>query len=306
MPCEILIKGDTHGDGTVNYTHPDPDKDKRGVFKKGYPVIVREYPHSGWGYKEGYPFFVQARVTDGDVVDVDSMINSAFGEDSMTQDWTRKIDFATVNSNLTIDGWRIRVFAMNPGANDFAGITRTMVENYVNRWNGEVYSAVTNEVQFDVAIFEDASNNPGALQSMGFWGVPPISVFFNETNYDSGSGVHTVEVNYGASIYTSEQVRRRVERRNGVVLSDIAEVITFEINRTDVFQWFQQELKETLEKTVYRRQFRVLESTVDLIVSTGTKTTVSHSKGDRDYYTLEVTLAQLETYIVNRLDETIS
>lgn len=305
MPCEILIKGDTHGNGTVNYEHPDPEKDKSGVYKKGYPVSIRSYPHSGWGYMEGYPYFVQARVTDADVADVESLISDTFGGNSINQEWTREIDFATVNNDISIDGWRIRVFTTNPGVNDFAGVTQSMVESYLNKWNAKVFSVAANEVRFDVAIFEDASNNPGAIQSMGFWNVPPISVFFNETNYDSGSGVHTVEVNYGASVYTPEQVENRATERGGSVISNTAGVIIFDINRTDVFQYFQQEVREALEQTVYRRQFRVLESTVDTIISTGTKTTVSYSKGDRDYYILEVTLAQLETYIVNRLDETL-
>ena len=34
MACEILIKGITHGDGTMNYTHPDPVKDRSGVYSK--------------------------------------------------------------------------------------------------------------------------------------------------------------------------------------------------------------------------------------------------------------------------------
>ena len=307
MPCEVLIKGDTHGDGTVNYTHSDPDKDKRGVYKKGYPVTLREYPHSGWGYKEGHPYFVQLRVTNGDVADVESLISTSFGGNSINQTWDRQIDFATVNNDSSIDGWRIRVFATNSGANDFAGVTQSMVENYLNKWNAEVFSSAANEVVFDVTIYEDGETtpNPGAIQSEGFWGVTPTDVLFNETSYVEGTGVHTIEVDYSGSSFTSDQVERRVVDRGGIVSSNTAGVITFNINRTDVFQWFQQEVREALEQTVYCRQFRVLETTVDTIISTGTKTTVSHSKGDRDYYTLEVTLAQLETYIVNRLDETL-
>jgi len=305
MPCEILIKGDTNAGGVVNYTHSDPDKDKRGVYKKGYPVIVKEYPHSGWGYMEGHPYFVQARVTDGDVADVEAMIASTFSGNSMIQDWTRLIDFATVNNDIPIDGWRVNVFATNPGANDFAGVTQVMVENYLTKWNASVVQAIVNEVRFDVAIYEDSVPDPGAIQSEGFWGVVPTDVLFNETSYVEGTGVHTVEADYSGSSFDADQVEKRVINRGGIVSSNTAGVITFNINRTDVFQWFQQELREVLEQTMYRRQFRVLETTVDLIVSTGTKTTVSHLKGDRDYYTLEVTLAQLENYIVNRLDEII-
>jgi hypothetical protein len=306
MPCEILIKGDQHGDGTIGYEHPDPVKDKAGVYKKGYPVVIKPYPHPGWGYKEGYPYFVQIRVTDGDVSDVEALIASSFSETSIIQDWSRVIDFATVNNDPVIDGWRIRVFATNPGANNYAGVTQSMVENYLTKWNAEVFSATANEVQFDVAIYEDGSSNPGAIQSEGFWGIAPTGVVFSEDTYDQGTGDHTVEADYSVTSFTADQVANRVAERGGTINSNTGGIINFTINRTDVFQHFQEEVRQALDQIIYRRQFRVAESTVDTIVSTGIKTTVSHSKGDRDYYTLEVTLAQLETYLLNRLDETIT
>ena len=305
MACEILIKGDTHGDGTVNYTHPDPDKDKAGVYKKGYPVNIRPYPHSGWGYKEGHPYFVQVRVTDGNVEDVENLIATNFGGTSINQSWERKIDFTTVNNNVSIDGWRIKVFASNPGATNLAGITRAKVESYLNKWNAEIFSTGTNRVTFDVAIYKDGSNNPGALQSEGFWGVDVSSIVFNETSYNEGTGVHRIEADYSGTSFDSDNVENIVKSRSGIIISNESKVIIFDINRTDVFTYFKSEVKEALERSIYSRQFRVLGSTVDTIISTGTKTTISHSKGDRDYYTLEVTLAQLQTYLINRLDETL-
>lgn len=311
MPCEILFKTNTHGDGTVDYIHPDPDEDKWGVYKKGYPVEMIDDPRSFRGYEEGLPYFCAVRVTDAIAVEVEAMITSTFSETSIIQDWTRRIDFVTVNNNLAIDGWRIRVFATNPGSTNFAGITRPMVEGYLNRWYASVFSVSTNEVVFDVAIFEDAANSPGALQSEGFWGITPVFVFFNEISYVEGTGVHTVEADYTASVFTSKQVQRRITKRGGVVVSDVDSVVVFTINRTDVFQWFQEELREFLERTIYCRQFRIPETAIDAIILTGTQILVDHYdeqsqfRGQIEYRVLDRTLVQVESFLINKLDEVL-
>jgi hypothetical protein len=184
MSCEILIKTNVHSNGTVDYEHPNPKKDKSGVYKKGYPVNMLDSPRVHRGFKEGLPFFCAVNVTDGSVADVEAMINSAFSGSSLIQGWNRDIDFSVVNNNLSIDGWRMKAFATNPGTTNLAAITQPMVENYLNNWNAEVFSTATNEVVFDVAIFS-SSDGPGALQSDGFWGNNVSNVSFNEISYDS-------------------------------------------------------------------------------------------------------------------------
>ncbi len=306
MACEILIKTNVQ-----DYTHLDQGKDERGVYKKGYPVSMFNAPKVHRGYKEGLPDFVAVNITDASVAEVDAMITTTFSEISLNQPWNRKIDFATVNNNSTIDGWRIRVFAANPGFSDKAAITQVMVENYLTKWNGEVYSAATNEVVFDVAIFEDGSSVPGAVQSEGFWGDPPTDVSFNETSYVEGTGVHTIEADYSLSTFDPEQVLDRIEERGGFITSDVDNVVTFTINRTDVFQWFQEEVRDALEETIYCRQFRIPEATVDTIISTGTQILVDHYRdieqtdfrGTVEYRVLNRTLAQVEAFLINRLDE---
>lgn len=48
--CEILVKA-------TNATHPDPDTDRRGCYKRGYPVVVMPDGHP-WGTEERLPLFV--------------------------------------------------------------------------------------------------------------------------------------------------------------------------------------------------------------------------------------------------------
>jgi hypothetical protein len=48
--CEILVKA-------IDTTHDDPAKDRRGCYKRGYPVVIKEDGHPGWGKEEGPPKF---------------------------------------------------------------------------------------------------------------------------------------------------------------------------------------------------------------------------------------------------------
>ncbi len=311
MPCEILLRNDTHSGGVVNYTHPNATIDRSGPYKKGDPVDMIDSPRVFRGFKEGLPYSCAVRVTDGNVADVQVLIASVFSGDGLTQSWRREIDFQTVNNNPSIDGWRIRTFASNPGTTNLAEITRNMVENYLTKWNAQVFSTTQNEVIFNIAIYEDGSQNPGAIQSMGFWNVPPISVFFTETDYNQGTGLHTVEINYSQSIYTPEQVARQIREREGTVLSNADGIATFSITRNDVFLWFRFECREILEEKIYRRQFHVPESTIDNIIATGTQYLIEHfdklgqSRGVVEYRVLDVTLAQIQSFLINRLNEVL-
>ena len=52
--CEILIFAG-------NNTHADPDTDRRGCWKRGYPVVVKEDGHP-WGAEERLPKFVVVKI----------------------------------------------------------------------------------------------------------------------------------------------------------------------------------------------------------------------------------------------------
>lgn len=297
MACEILFKTEHHAHAT-DYTHSDPVKDRRGVYKKGYPVIIKQVPHPGWGTKEGLPYFAKVVVTDGDMQDVEDMILTNFSTSSLNASWVRNIDWAVVTQVASIDGYRLRVYTTNPGFSNLAGLTRTMVENYLNNWNAVVFSTATNEVVFDAAIFEDDRTVviPGTLQSEGFWGFNTSQIVFSETTYVEGTGDHTVTADYSAlQGYIDDpdnmegRARVIVEEKGGTVISNTNGSIQFSIHRSDVLDVFKRDLKERLENTIYRRQLRIHETTIDNIVSQGGS--------------VDLTLAQLQAYIINRLDE---
>jgi len=314
MACEILIKTNVHGDGTVNYTHPVPEKDRSGVYKKGYPVTIREYPHSGWGFKEGLPYFVLVRVTDAAVAEVEALINTNFSIPSITSSWVRNVDWEQTAEVASIDGHRMKMWTPNSGSTNLAGVTRDMVENYLNKWNAYVFSTTTNEVVFDVAIFEDDRGSviAGALQSEGFWNFNVSQIAFSEETYVEDSGNHRVTADYSALQgyidnpgRTTRSVQLKVEERGGIIISNVGGVVQFDITRSDVFDVFKRDVKLRLENTIYRRQLRVSEATVDNIISNGIETHIVHQKGDVEYRHVEITLSQLQSYIINRLDEAL-
>ena|SRR3972149_5972771 len=52
--AEILVKA-------IDATHPDPDKDRRGCYKRGMPVVVMDDGHE-WGKEERLPKFVIIKI----------------------------------------------------------------------------------------------------------------------------------------------------------------------------------------------------------------------------------------------------
>ena len=45
----------------IDATHPDPDKDRRGCYKRGMPVVVMDDGHE-WGKEERLPKFVIIKI----------------------------------------------------------------------------------------------------------------------------------------------------------------------------------------------------------------------------------------------------
>lgn len=59
----------------TNYTHPDPNKDKQGAYKRGDVVAVVPDDHV-WGKKEGLPSFEQVDMPGVSVAELKHLINS--------------------------------------------------------------------------------------------------------------------------------------------------------------------------------------------------------------------------------------
>jgi len=283
MPVDIIVRYDTNG-----YTHTNLEKDQRGVYKKGYPVIMRDLPHQGWADSEGLPKFIIFRVTNAYASDIEEWMQNTFGA-SLTSSWERRLNYEVVNSNLSIDGFRLRVFSMNPGVPSInypegrAGIIKENVENFINNWGGSVVTFAPNSVTFDISVFN-------ALKSVGFWEFNPSLLEFNELSYIQAGGIHQVEVDYSAiPNVIPEQAENIIIEKNGIIDNHVGNVITFTITRQDVLNEFKKEVAQAIEGTIFRRQFKVSEAISDNVAAEG---------GLK-----EVTLAQVQNYIINIADQ---
>lgn len=253
--CDILIKA-------IDAVHPDPTKDRTGSYKRGY--IVEAFPDyhlvdiSGKFIFEGCkpPSFAILRVSDATVEQAHNYIIS----------WTRRIDYEVVNQNLTLDGYRIGVFATNPSTTDQgvgAGkITRVMVESFLNKWGATVFAIADNSVTFDITVYN-------AIKSEGFWNVNLSQVIFLEIAYVQANGIHTIQVNYSGTAYTRAQVINKITQTGGTVISESVGTVQFTITRNIVLNAFRQDVRSKIETILYRRQYYLPSNLVTSIENSG-------------------------------------
>ena len=74
--AEILIKA-------RDATHPDPEVDRRGCYKRGDPVVVREDGHV-WGAKEGLPNFRVLKIPGVPAAQIEGLIAEQTEDDDGT------------------------------------------------------------------------------------------------------------------------------------------------------------------------------------------------------------------------------
>lgn len=262
--AEILIKA-------VDATNSNPDKDRQACYKRGDPVVVFESGHE-WGRGEGLPTFVVLELTDATADEVRQYL----------EPWVRKIDYAVVNQNLALDGFRLRVATTNFNNSSGEGkITRAKAENFLNKWGANVVSAGDNAVTFDVGIFN-------ALKSEGFWGEYVSDLVITEESYTQATGVHRLRIDYsgvpdqgnfnGARRVTGAE--REVLRRKGTIVSHEteAQVIVADFTRTDARTAFQNSVREKLEGWLTRRQFNLLATILDAAVLAGGKVSLTKAQ----------------------------
>lgn len=250
--AELLIKA-------VDASHPDPDKDEAGCYKKGDIVHVVDDGHE-WGAKEGLPTFVVVKCPGLAV----ATVQDKRGE------WVQAIDYKVVAQNTALDGARFRLFAAVPGAANRFGLTLAKVENWITGWGGSVVSEATNEVRFDITV-------KNAYKSVNFWGADPVGlgIIITETAYNSGNGNHTATIDINASSVDQQRIKEAVETHGGVITAYANKVATVKFNRDVIRAAFMDDLREKTSKTVVRRRWGFAPSDVDTAIAAGGVVTVT-------------------------------
>jgi hypothetical protein len=245
-------------------THSDPDIEYSGCYKKGYVVEVFE-DDKPYNNPPSPPWVI---------VQVNG-VTKAQVEQYMEM-WGRTVDYTVIARDVAQDGWRLEIKTTNANPSGKGHLTRAMVEEYINGWNGNVVTFVNNGVRFDISVYLAAT-------SERFWGRPVSTINFSEVSYDQGTGVHRISANYGAISVPSgttldqfeSQFANAVTEHGSTVVSNSGGVIVFDIPRDTVIQRFRDDVKETVEQTICRRKKYLDPATVDWIVANGRFISVS-------------------------------
>lgn len=259
-------------------SHADPEKDRRGCWKKGDIVEVRD-SGAPRGAKEGSPLFVWVECPG---------VTRAQVEDRM-QPWRWRLEWSVVNRSLPQDGWRVSVANADAAVSGAGNLTRARIEPWLNRWGAAVQSAAAGAVTFDWSIY-------AGLQSAGWWDVADLTgVTFSEELYDTTTGLHRVRADYtGHARYQARPDRfarsvvAHLDARGVSIVSHDGGVVVYESQRVAVRDAFADTLRGALG-TYRRRRYHISEADVDQILSAGGA--------------VQVTAAQLANRVLDRRAE---
>ncbi len=246
---------------------PDTEKDRRGCYKKGYPVSIKP---DGW--YEGNPNWAQSAYADKTkwvVVDVpDATVEQLQG---YSGSWRDNFDYEVVATRPAQGQFDVRVFETHASTSGANAITREKVESFLTRWGCTAISATTNSVAFTFSLWN-------AVRSDGFWEVTNIDLKggFTLNSYVAATGIGNVTFTVIPAAFPNmneakitQMISRRIQDRGGENLVVAYPAFTFEIERSDILTRFRADVKRKGEGIYRRRQFVLPSATVDFIAADG-------------------------------------
>lgn len=232
MPAELLIRtADTNG------------------LVKGSIVSVRP-ANWAWGSAEALPNFIRVTVTDATFKQVEQYARRLQRNPVLNVD----------SSDLVTDIHRCTITTDTPGPAN--GITQSDVQQFLTEWDLDYVSHTTQAVTFDIDIER-------AAKSLGFWRRDLTGIVFNQTNYDQGTGEHTLTADYSATAFNPNNVAQAVMARNADVVTNTGGVITFVVERVDVRQRFLRDMQDVFGDVSLKRQWRITPAAVDTVIGNG-------------------------------------
>lgn len=266
MGFQLLIRA-------IDNSHADPEKDRRGCYKKGYPVVVFPLTHT-WGAEEGLPGFVILRCED-ETITPERVQN-------WLDQWKDDFDYEVLSANAVQGKYTVRVFEKNVSTSGANALTQEKVESWLLKWGCDNISVSANSVQFDFALWD-------AVRSFGFWEVPLTDVDFSLNGYDSGTGIGDITITILNPQIKIKSVEHKITERGGTVVSSTEDTVRFTIKRSVILTKFREALKRAAERVYCRRQFYFTASQVDQVIAAGG--------------TITLTKAQIMNAVKNKLTE---
>ena len=250
-----------------DYTHADPEKDRRGVHKSGDCVGFRP---DGWS---AGPNWAASKQPERFIVIKCPGITFAEAQAAdHSKAWRDNFDYEVVSQNAIQGLYTVRVYETKVSATGKNAMTREKVEAWLTRWGCSNISTTANSVQFDFALW-------AAVRSEGFWGIPLLGtkVSFALNSYNSTTGVGNITATLIDSTIKIAGAARKIEEQGGVVGTITSTTIQFTIERSVVLQKFRGDVKRALEKTYKRHQHSISSTDLDAVIAAGGIVTVSRS-----------------------------
>lgn len=275
--CKILVTA-------TDNTHIDPVVDRRGCYKKGYPVVIKpdSYTRSRSEYPPTFVLISCPEVTEAAAL-------------AYNNSWEQTVDYNLISADPATATYQVEVFGDKTNVSGEAGITQADVETFLNNWNCTVDSFGTNSVTFTMALWQ-------ALQSKGFWDIDVSAYSFHLDNYDAGTGVADVTVS-NLPTNAIANAKRRIEEKGCVVLSETTTSITFAAERNDIFTEFKSDVQQATRKTWCRKQHYFNSATVDAALAVQDTFDAQTNEQLTFRGMLTLTQAELLAAINNKLDE---
>jgi hypothetical protein len=262
-----------------DYTHADPEKDRRGVHKKTDFINWKPDGFSDFAHGNGPGSYLADFV----IVKVPGITLAEAEASDHRRPWRDDFDYEIVAERKAQGEYDIRVFEKNAGAinqNAIADAKATKIRDYLQAWGCSAFGMTETDATFTFSLWD-------AVRSANFWEVPLIGtkVTFALNSYSGATGIGniTVTVTEGqwgeqTEAQIGDQVTRKITEKGGTLISQIYPNFVFEIERSDILTRFKADVKRRMEQTYMRHQYGISQADHDAIVAAGGIVTMTRAE----------------------------
>jgi hypothetical protein len=262
-----------------DYTHADPDKDRRGVHKKTDFINWKPDGFSDFSHGNGPGSYLKDFV----IVKVPGITLAEAEASVHRKPWRDDFDYEIVATRPAQGEYDIRIFEKNSGAinqNAIAGVKATKVRDYLLAWGCSNFALSATDATFTFSLWN-------AVRSANFWDVSLIGTKVNFTlnSYSGATGIGNITVTpiegqWGeqTEAQIAETITRKITERGGTVISQVYPNFVFEIKRSDILTRFRADVKQRMEQTYMRHQYSISQADHDAIVAAGGIVTMTRAE----------------------------
>lgn len=254
----------------------------RHDIPKGGAVGVRS-TSDDFGLKEQLPKFIRLHCEPALLSDV-NMYMAAWAPQLVVIELPAYVDLVADTHRYSVTHDAVSSTAQEV---DYGKLQRTIIEPLLAQWDATVLSAANGVIEFELGIRALVSC-PAVLD----WPQSVVdAVVFDEVNYDQGTGLHVIDIDYSATNKGPTAIETQAMGNAQVLAHSTAEkVIRIAVPR-DIAKASFIEALQNYYRTVsalYRCRYYLPETLVDQIIAEG---------GERIY----ATLAELQSEFIDRL-----